>query len=83
MPSFRSLGSGCSSRLVPSLIGAVGVVLWAAETTLITFTTAIPPVQTVGLAQALMSGAVSRRGYFWATFQSWLDQAGLRPSELQ
>ena len=50
MPSFRSLGSGCSSRLVPSLIGAVGVVLWAAETTLITFTTAIPPVQTVGLA---------------------------------
>ncbi|HMR61804.1 MAG TPA: DMT family transporter [Amaricoccus sp.] len=46
---------------MPSLIGAVGVVLWAAETTLITFTTAIPPVQTVGLAfvfAALMSPIV-------------------------
>jgi drug/metabolite transporter (DMT)-like permease len=60
MPSFR-LGAGCSPRLVPSLIGAVGVMLWAAETTLITFTTAIPPIQMVGLAfvfAALMSPAV-------------------------
>lgn len=39
-----------SGRLLPSLIGAVGVMLWAAETTLITFTTAIPPLQTVALA---------------------------------
>lgn len=39
-----------AGRLLPSLIGAVGVMLWAAETTLITFTTAIPPVQTVALA---------------------------------
>lgn len=44
--------SGRSGRLGPSLIGAVGVVLWATETTLITFTTAIPPVQTVALAFA-------------------------------
>lgn len=39
-----------SSRLLPSLIGALGVVLWATETTLITFTVAIPPLQTVALA---------------------------------
>jgi drug/metabolite transporter (DMT)-like permease len=39
-----------SNRLLPSLIGAVGVMLWATETTLITFTTAIPPLQTVALA---------------------------------
>jgi len=41
---------GRAGRLLPSLIGAVGVMLWAAETTLITFTTAIPPLQTVALA---------------------------------
>ncbi len=40
----------CSSRLVASLVGAVGVVLWATETTLVTFTTAIPPLQTVATA---------------------------------
>ena len=50
MSSLSHLTPGCSTRLVPSVIGAVGVMLWAAETTLITFTTAIPPVQTVGLA---------------------------------
>ncbi len=50
MSPIRRLGPGLPARLVPSLIGAVGVMLWAAETTLITFTTAIPPVQTVGLA---------------------------------
>jgi drug/metabolite transporter (DMT)-like permease len=50
MPSLSHLTPRCSTRLVPSVIGAVGVMLWAAETTLITFTTAIPPVQTVGLA---------------------------------
>ncbi|MBB3398110.1 MULTISPECIES: DMT family transporter [unclassified Rhizobium] len=39
-----------SSRLVASLVGAVGVILWATETTLVTFTTAIPPLQTVATA---------------------------------
>lgn len=39
-----------SGRVLPSLIGAAGVMLWASETTLITFTTAIPPLQTVALA---------------------------------
>jgi drug/metabolite transporter (DMT)-like permease len=37
-------------RLGVTLLGAVGVMLWASETTLITFTTAIPPIQTVALA---------------------------------
>lgn len=41
-----------ASRLLPSLVGLVGVMLWASETTLITFTTAIPPIETVGLAFA-------------------------------
>jgi drug/metabolite transporter (DMT)-like permease len=65
MSTFRHVTAGCSARLVPSLIGAVGVMLWAAETTLITFTTAIPPVQTVGLAfvfAALLSPVV-----WWVT----------------
>jgi drug/metabolite transporter (DMT)-like permease len=39
-----------SRRLFPSLLGAVGVMLWATETTLITYTVAIPPLQTVALA---------------------------------
>jgi drug/metabolite transporter (DMT)-like permease len=37
-------------RLLPSILGACGVLLWATETTLITYTTAIPPIQTVALA---------------------------------
>lgn len=50
-----------AGRLLPSLVGAVGVLLWASETTLITFTTAIPPIQTVGLAfvfAAMLSPAI-------------------------
>ncbi len=39
-----------TSRLVASLIGAVGVTLWATETTLINLAPAIPPLQTVALA---------------------------------
>lgn len=39
-----------SKKLLASLLGAVGVVLWATETTLITFTTVLPPLQTVALA---------------------------------
>jgi drug/metabolite transporter (DMT)-like permease len=39
-----------SRRLFPSLLGAIGVVLWATETTLITYTVAIPPLQTVAMA---------------------------------
>lgn len=45
--------AGCRSRrLLPTLLGGLGVILWASETTLITFTTAIPPIQTVALAFA-------------------------------
>ena len=65
MSSFRQLTSRWPTRLLPSAIGGVGVMLWAAETTLITFTTAIPPVQTVGLAfvfAALLSPVV-----WWVT----------------
>ncbi|MDW6022340.1 DMT family transporter [Mesorhizobium sp. BAC0120] len=39
-----------SNKLLASVLGAIGVVLWATETTLITFTTALPPLQTVALA---------------------------------
>lgn len=39
-----------SERVVASLLGAFGVALWATETTFITYTTAIPPLQTVALA---------------------------------
>ena len=39
-----------STRLLASFLGALGVILWATETTLITFTTALPPLQTVALA---------------------------------
>lgn len=42
--------SGATNRITASLIGAVGVVLWATETTLVTYTTAIPPLQTVAIA---------------------------------
>ncbi|MBB3944518.1 drug/metabolite transporter (DMT)-like permease [Rhizobium skierniewicense] len=48
-------------RLTASLIGAVGVILWATETMLVTLTTSIPPLQTVALAfmfSAAMSPAV-------------------------
>lgn len=37
-------------RLLPTFLGAIGVALWATETTLITYTTAIPPIETVALA---------------------------------
>jgi len=45
------------------MLGAVGVALWATETTLINYTTAIPPLQTVTIAflfAALMSPLVWR-----------------------
>jgi drug/metabolite transporter (DMT)-like permease len=38
------------TKLLASLCGTVGILLWATETVLITFTTSIPPLQTVGLA---------------------------------
>jgi drug/metabolite transporter (DMT)-like permease len=85
MPSFRHLTSGRSTRLVPSAIGAIGVMLWASETTLITFTTAIPPVQTVGLAfvfAALLSPLVwwltgsGPRGAFRLPARVWLIAVG-------
>ena len=44
-----ALGS-LSERVVASILGAIGVALWATETTFITYTTAIPPLQTVALA---------------------------------
>jgi drug/metabolite transporter (DMT)-like permease len=85
MLSFRHLTSGHSTRLVPSAIGAIGVMLWASETTLITFTTAIPPVQTVGLAfvfAALLSPFVwwltgsGPRGAFRLPARVWLIAVG-------
>jgi drug/metabolite transporter (DMT)-like permease len=42
--------SVATNRTGASLIGALGVVLWASETTLVTYTTAIPPLQTVAIA---------------------------------
>lgn len=39
-----------TGRLAASLIGAVGVVLWATETMLVTLTRGLPPFQTVALA---------------------------------
>lgn len=39
-----------TGRLWPTLLGALGVALWASETTLITYTTAIPPLQMVTVA---------------------------------
>lgn len=50
MSAIGLTGTGTAARLVPSLVGSIGVMLWATETTLITFTTAIPPLQTVALA---------------------------------
>lgn len=44
-PAYPPLG-----RFLPTLLGALGVALWATETTLITYTAAIPPIQTVALA---------------------------------
>jgi drug/metabolite transporter (DMT)-like permease len=46
------MASRAPHRLLPSLLGALGVMLWATETTLITYTTGIPPIQTVALAFA-------------------------------
>lgn len=39
-----------TNRIAASAVGAIGVVLWATETTLVTYTTAIPPLQTVAIA---------------------------------
>ncbi|WP_337269650.1 DMT family transporter [Oryzifoliimicrobium ureilyticus] len=39
-----------SNRAIATLVGAVGVVLWATETMLVTLTTSIPPLQTVTLS---------------------------------
>ena len=74
-----------AGRHGPTLIGAIGVALWATETTLITYTTAIPPLQTVAVAFAfaallspilwLVSGTPP-----WAAFQQpprvWLLTVG-------
>lgn len=38
------------TRLFATILGAIGVTLWATETTFITYTTGIPPLQTVALA---------------------------------
>ncbi|EPE94191.1 DMT family transporter [Rhizobium grahamii] len=38
------------NRLAASALGALGIVLWASETMLVTYTTAIPPLQTVSIA---------------------------------
>ncbi|WP_061930317.1 DMT family transporter [Aureimonas sp. AU22] len=38
------------ARLSATLLGVCGILLWATETVLITFTTRIPPLQTVALA---------------------------------
>jgi drug/metabolite transporter (DMT)-like permease len=67
----------CTHRLFPSLLGATGVVLWATETTLITYTTAIPPVQTVALAfvfAAMLSPVV-----WWITGDDPLEAMRLPP----
>lgn len=45
-------GNRVGSRVLPTLLGAAGVALWATETTLITHTTGVPPIQTVALAFA-------------------------------
>ena len=74
-----------AGRHWPTLVGAIGVALWATETTLITYTTAIPPLQTVTLAFAfaallspilwLVSGTAP-----WAAFRQpprvWLLTVG-------
>lgn len=39
-----------TTRLFATVLGAIGVALWATETTFITYTTGIPPLQTVALA---------------------------------
>lgn len=39
-----------TGRLVPTLLGVLGVFFWGAETALITYTTRIPPLQTVAIA---------------------------------
>jgi drug/metabolite transporter (DMT)-like permease len=39
-----------AGRVMATLIGAIGVVLWATETSLVTYTTAIPPLETVAIA---------------------------------
>ena len=38
------------NRIAASAIGAIGVILWATETTLVTYTIGIPPLQTVAIA---------------------------------
>jgi drug/metabolite transporter (DMT)-like permease len=48
-------------RIFATLIGAIGVVLWATETSLVTYTTGIPPLETVAIAfvfAALLSPVV-------------------------
>lgn len=42
-------------RILASLVGAIGVILWASETSLITYTTAIPPLETLAIAFAFAS----------------------------
>ena len=41
------------NRRVATLIGSIGIALWATETTLIKFTERLPPLETVGLAFAM------------------------------
>ena len=46
---------GVRSKLAASVIGAVGVTLWATETTLINLAPRVPPIETVALAFAFAS----------------------------
>jgi len=51
------------NRLAASAIGAMGIVLWASETVLVTYTTSIPPLQTVSIA-FLFAAALSPAVWF-------------------
>ncbi|KAB0677811.1 DMT family transporter [Aureimonas leprariae] len=73
------------TKTAATVLGTFGVVLWATETALITFTTAIPPMQTVGLAfafAALLSPLVwlatgdDPRAAFRQPLRIWLFTVG-------
>jgi drug/metabolite transporter (DMT)-like permease len=68
-------GNPPASRLMPTFLGAIGVSLWASETTLITYTTAIPPLETVGLAFAF--AALLSPGVWWITGDDPLEAFNL------
>ena len=58
-------GRSQTGRLWPTILGAIGVALWATETTLITYTTAIPPLQMVAIAFAF--AALMSPIFWWLT----------------